>query len=471
MIVFIMFCGSVVVTSGDNAYSLSLTINNSQVSQNSSVTISGSVANDNTPFAGTPVKIKVVNEKNTLVFVEQVDTDKDGKYKAVFYLSDTADRGKYTVTASAVGISESGEFTVVKSSTGGSGGSSGSSPSTPSQPAQRPKDDNQEKNSKKFDSKGGQVATEDGNLKIDVPEGAFDGEATISIRELTDEEQEETDNSAELDGFKIVSRTYDFNIDDNVTFRKPVTVKFILDDEAMEGKDKRLLGVYRYNPESNRWQYVGGRLNDEGAMEVQLDRFSIYTVIYYEKVFDDMINHWAKDAVMVTTAKHITRGVTDNLYAPDENVTRAQFAALLVRALNLQHQSYEGMFSDVEEDAWYAVEVEAAARAGLVVGSNGKFNPNVNITREAMATMLVRALKHEEGYSAPPITTDATTTKIQQYNDKEEISGWAQEYINTAIKSGLMQGMSPSTFAPRETATRAQAATTIFRLLEKLNRI
>ena len=173
-------------------------------------------------------------------------------------------------------------------------------------------------------------------------------------------------------------------------------------------------------------------------------------------VLTDIIGHWAELEIKDLVAKGIVKGVTDTEYLPEKEVTRAEFASLIRRALNLPTLNYNSQFADISNNDWYAEEVAAIAQAGIMQGANGYFRPNDSITREEMAKVIVEAYESLNGEISP--------SEID-FNDSDKISGWAVGYIQKAVSAGLMNGMNESTFAPREYSTRAQAAVVIWRAL------
>lgn len=154
----------------------------------------------------------------------------------------------------------------------------------------------------------------------------------------------------------------------------------------------------------------------------------------------------------------IVSGVTDTTFEPDRPVTRAEFAALITRALHL-NSSISAGFSDVESGAWYAAPVNAAANAGLLQGYGGSFRPEDLITREEMAVVIVKAYQFQE--------KETIRGQLDRFADREEIAQWAADYVDQAVSVGLISGMTADTFAPKENATRAQAASLLKRLLDQ----
>lgn len=177
------------------------------------------------------------------------------------------------------------------------------------------------------------------------------------------------------------------------------------------------------------------------------------------KSFIDIKSHWAMDEIEILAGKGIVAGMSDDYFMPDENITRAQFAALLFRLLELKSEEYKGLFNDVDDEDWYSEIVEAVAKAGIVMGSNDNFYPNKNISREEMAVMIVRALEYKG---------IGTSTSLVNFNDTDQISSWALESVGKSVNMGIIKGMTETTFEPKLGATRAQAAVMIYRLIELL---
>lgn len=172
--------------------------------------------------------------------------------------------------------------------------------------------------------------------------------------------------------------------------------------------------------------------------------------------FTDIDGHWAKADIEALYQKGIVTGVTQTIFEPDRNITRAEFATLMTKALQITGGSGSD-FSDVSEEDWFCPYVAAAARAGFISGYQGEFRPNDWITREEMAVILARAYQFL-GYQEK-------TGAILQFEDAEEIADWAYSYVDQMTSAGLISGMAGSLFAGKEATTRAQAVSVIARLL------
>ncbi|MBE7043049.1 MAG: S-layer homology domain-containing protein [Ruminococcaceae bacterium] len=173
--------------------------------------------------------------------------------------------------------------------------------------------------------------------------------------------------------------------------------------------------------------------------------------------FTDIIGHWAQADINEMAEKGIVSGVSKTTFEPERSITRAEFAAMMTRALNLTSANSDTVFVDVRTDAWYAKEVAAAAAVGLIVGYDGYFRPDDMITREEMAVVIMKVYDY--------LGKAPSTGKIEQFADKESISTWAYDYVDQAVSSNLISGMTFETFAPSENATRAQVTSLIKRLL------
>lgn len=167
--------------------------------------------------------------------------------------------------------------------------------------------------------------------------------------------------------------------------------------------------------------------------------------------------HWAYSAIIGLASKGIVKGVSADSFEPNGKVTRAQFATMLVNALQLT-ASGPSKFTDIPAGAWYANAVAAAYEKGLVNGvSEDKFAPGQAITREAMAVMLSNALKLQSG-------SELTASSEASFADQDSISEWAQAGVDLAFDQGLING-SGGKFHPKDTTTRAEAAKVVFSLI------
>jgi len=177
-------------------------------------------------------------------------------------------------------------------------------------------------------------------------------------------------------------------------------------------------------------------------------------------VFTDIGGHgWARDAILELYGMDVVQGVGGNRFAPNNNVTRAQFAAMLVRAFNLTAQGYGISFVDVDENEWYNDYIRIATINGIIIGHNYMARPNDFISRQEMAVMLVRML------SLTQPGTEQERAGLDGFADSGDIAYWAYDAAEITVGTELIQGLSEDSFAPLLNATRAQAAVVIYRMI------
>lgn len=170
------------------------------------------------------------------------------------------------------------------------------------------------------------------------------------------------------------------------------------------------------------------------------------------KTFGDIQNHWAKIYIESMATKGICSGKGEGKFAPNDNVTRAEFAAFMTRALGLTEKADASTFSDLVSGAWYEDEVLAAAKAGIISGYDGQFRPLDRVTKQDMAVMIFKAY-------------DYLGVKCQMadlnFTDNDKVSDYAKKAIRACvgekIVSGANNGDNTFRFEPKSNATRAQA--------------
>ncbi|HQD76211.1 MAG TPA: S-layer homology domain-containing protein [Bacillota bacterium] len=169
---------------------------------------------------------------------------------------------------------------------------------------------------------------------------------------------------------------------------------------------------------------------------------------------NDVAGHWAYDNINKLVTLGCISGYPDGSFKPENTITRAEFATLLVKAFKLEGNGGK-TFTDTTAH-WARDYIATAATNGLVNGyPDGTFGPDDLITREQMAVMIVKAAKLAPVAEAP------------QFADSGSISPWAREAIATATENGIMRGYPDNTVRPGGSATRAEAVTVIINALNK----
>ncbi|MFD1887806.1 S-layer homology domain-containing protein [Paenibacillus wenxiniae] len=191
-----------------------------------------------------------------------------------------------------------------------------------------------------------------------------------------------------------------------------------------------------------------------------------------EPSFPDMQGHWAQSIVQKLRDQGIIQGQSDTQFAPATGVTRAEFAAMLTRALGVSGQTYRTSnrsFSDVPASAWYATAVQTATDAGWIKGDErGHFRPDAQITRQEMAVMLQRAWNEVMANHDASATANRTST--QRLTDTSSIANWAQPAVNQLYTAGLIEGNAKGRFEPARSLNRAESAAIISRLIDEATR-
>ncbi|MEK5489680.1 S-layer homology domain-containing protein [Paenibacillus sp. FSL R7-0297] len=243
-------------------------------------------------------------------------------------------------------------------------------------------------------------------------------------------------------------------------FKNSVTVTLMLTAGEFGGIDKDYAGVYYLDGSSLK--YMGGIFKNN-TVSFTTDHFSSYAIMEYHKVFSDVSGSWSEQYINKLAAKHIITGIDENHYAPTWNVTRADFAVLAVRAMNLNNTAGApavGSFADVPQGAYYASSVEKAAELGFMEGSEGRFRPDDTITREEAAVVLSRLMKSGASAQSP-----ASAAGNAVFADTGSISLWAKEAVSELQAKGLISGKGNNQFDPRGEVTRAETAKLLYGLL------
>jgi hypothetical protein len=173
--------------------------------------------------------------------------------------------------------------------------------------------------------------------------------------------------------------------------------------------------------------------------------------------FSDTARHWACTYIEQMAQKRIMSGYPNGSFQPDKNITRAEFAQVIAVAMNLPlNEQARLSFSDQKNiPDWARVAIAAAQKAGIINGyEDGSFGPHKNITRAEMAVMIAKANKAQIDQGAS-----------LDFSDAARVPEWARPYVAAAVKAGIISGRDNNTFDPLSSATRAEAACMIAKML------
>lgn len=250
-----------------------------------------------------------------------------------------------------------------------------------------------------------------------------------------------------------------------VQFSREVQVEFSYADAPGTIKNPNKLGIYTQDG-SDQWIYLRSDVDKENQkIAFKTANLDSYAVMEYDKNFIDIPDsHWAKEYIDILIGRHITEGVDKEHFAPESLVTRAQFAAFIVKTLGIRMETErKGTFKDVEAGAWYDLYIETSVKAGIVEGAGDGtfFEPDGEITREEMTVMIMRAYE----YVTKKSIKDEAKKLEAKFEDMDDVSSWARDSVLVAQANGIISGMTDMTFVPEGKAKRAQAAKMLIKLL------
>lgn len=176
-----------------------------------------------------------------------------------------------------------------------------------------------------------------------------------------------------------------------------------------------------------------------------------------ESYFTDTQGHWGEIYINTLAESNIISGKGGALFAPDDAVTRAEFAKMLANAFSIKLEANYTSFTDINKNDWFYGYAISLNLSGIINGtSTVTFSPDLYLSRESAAAMLVRIYEKARNTAIP--------SKSESFRDTESISSWALNDVLKAASLKLIQGDLDSRFNPQKSLTRAEAAAVICRL-------
>jgi hypothetical protein len=293
----------------------------------------------------------------------------------------------------------------------------------------------------------------------------------IEISKPTSDKVQLVENAAKNGEFSIVASPVEFTVTGSYGDQKVEVSKFNAYVERTiaipEGVDPSKIttgivvdpdGSVRHVP--TKIVVIGGKYY------AQLNSLtnSTYSVVWHPLQFMDVEHHWAKEAINDMGSRMVIEGMSDGSFQPDRDMTRAEFAATLVRALGLKSSSSASPFNDVNKTDWYSGYIATAYQYGIVAGyGDGSFAPKDTISREQAMAMIANTM-HITGLSAGLQPGEADQL-LAAYADSDKSSAWARSDIAQCLKTGVISGRSGNLIAPVEHVTRAEVAEMVRKLL------
>ena len=175
--------------------------------------------------------------------------------------------------------------------------------------------------------------------------------------------------------------------------------------------------------------------------------------------FTDIENHWAEENIIGLAKLGIVTGYTDGSIKPNNNITRAEMAVIVVKAASLEPADEINLsFKDKDEiPNWAAGYIQTAVDNGIITGyEDNTFKPSKNLTREEMVVLIIKAfdIAVEEGLQPP------------KFKDTDEIGSWALNFVAKSVDLNIVSGYLDNTFKPKRNVTRAETFTVLYNILK-----
>ncbi|NRF93319.1 asparaginase [Paenibacillus frigoriresistens] len=172
----------------------------------------------------------------------------------------------------------------------------------------------------------------------------------------------------------------------------------------------------------------------------------------------DISKHWAEVTIVKAIKDGIVSGYPDTSFKPNKNVTRAEFAVMLMNGLKPTGEGAKLAFADEKEiGTWAKNAVGQAVKAGFIQGyDDGTFRPNEPITRTEMASMIAGAMNLKAEPSA-----------ATGFTDDQDIPSWGKGAVFALKQAGVVSGSENNQYVPSGSTTRAEAVTVIINMLNK----
>ncbi len=297
----------------------------------------------------------------------------------------------------------------------------------------------------------------------------------IKVSKASAENEQGLKKAAEKGGFSIQVAPVDFSVECSVNGRSIVVNNFsayverTLEIPSNADADKITTGVV-VDPDGTVRHVPTTVINNKGKYYAKINSLtnSSYAVIYNPLEFADAgRTPWAKAAINDMGSRLvITNGIDDNMFNPKNQVTRGEFAAIVVNALGLKPETGKNLFKDVDEKQWYSGHINTAYEYGLIFGKgDNKFAPEDKITREQAMIIITKAMSMI-GFK-PGLNDNETDVILSGYKDAASITRGARYSVAACVKTGLVTGKENSLIAPKQDITRAEIAVIIQKLLKK----
>lgn len=188
-------------------------------------------------------------------------------------------------------------------------------------------------------------------------------------------------------------------------------------------------------------EIVKGSIVTETGVALRAEGNVRLKIIDNAKRFNDMADHWAKDAVEFASSRELFNGVGNDAFGPDRSMTRGMVSTVLARLAGADTTGGE---------TWYTKGTAWAVENGISDGTA----PEQPVTREQLAAMLYR-------YAGSP-----TVSGELGFDDADSISAWARDAVRWCVDNGILNGVGGNRMTPQDLARRGQVAAMLMRFLQ-----
>ena len=188
-------------------------------------------------------------------------------------------------------------------------------------------------------------------------------------------------------------------------------------------------------------EIVRGSVVTETGVALRAEGDVRLKIIDNAKSFNDMADHWAKDAVEFASSRELFNGVGNDAFGPDRSMTRGMVGTVLARLAGADTAGGE---------TWYAKGTAWAVENGISDGTA----PEQPVTREQLAAMLYR-------YAGSPAVSGELG-----FDDADSISAWAHDAVRWCVDNGILNGVGGNRMTPQDLARRGQVAAMLMRFLQ-----
>jgi len=288
---------------------------------------------------------------------------------------------------------------------------------------------------------------------VEIPAKSFSENIKIAVSKVTD-----TSSLTLPAKGNLISDVLEITKDIKGDFTEPVTITMEFDKAKVADGDE--VALYYYDEDNETWVMLDNiKVNwDKGTVSGDVNHFTKFAVLAVTPeaaptVLTDIAGHWAEAEIRALVEEGAIAGYPGGTFKPNNNITRAEFATVLVKAFDLE--AGEGMVFSDTENHWAKDDIATANAHGIIKGySDEKFGPNDQITREQAAVMVAVAADLAAGEQALAFT------------DSAKISAWARSAVAAAAEAEIINGYPDGSFQPQGQATRAEAAVIFVRAIE-----